>query len=133
MTDAASSTLGARADPPARGRCRCGYDLRGIASRVCPECGRVIEFHLTLSQFAIDRILKPVRWPAKLAFRAMLVLVIVEATVLLPQVLGLFLWLCAYSVIMYRYWRRTRHLYKMRRKYRIDLKPVRAENLVVWR
>jgi len=25
------------------GRCRCGYDLRGLLSEVCPECGRPVE------------------------------------------------------------------------------------------
>jgi hypothetical protein len=128
MTDVASSTLGVHGDPPPRGRCRCGYDLRGIESRVCSECGKTIE---ALPQWVIKRS-APVIWPAKLGFWCMLLLAGLELLLLMPLPLSLFLWLCVFVSIMSRYWVRNFWFWRTRWRYG-GLSPMPTERLALWR
>ncbi len=56
-----------------------------------------------------------------------------EVFFLPPRLLGLFLWLVAYTIIMYRYWRRSHFIWSTGRKYRIALKVTSVEKSAVWR
>jgi hypothetical protein len=50
-------------DPPARGRCvKCGYDLRGILSNRCPECGYPFALPELLKDPYHTGLMKPMRW-----------------------------------------------------------------------
>ena len=63
----------------------------------------------------------------------MVILTTAEAVLFLPRVLGLFLWLCTYAPIMYRYWRRSHRIWLTNRKYKIQMKISPTENAVIWR
>jgi hypothetical protein len=54
--------------PAPRGQCwKCGYDLRGIPSRVCPECGWPFELEELLNSPVGIRLMKPTQGLARLA------------------------------------------------------------------
>jgi hypothetical protein len=128
MAEAAIINPAVRADPPPRGRCRCGYDLRGIESQVCPECGRRIE---RLPLWIIRR-REPLTTSAELGFWLMLLLACLELFLLMPLSLSLFVWLCSFVLIMSRYWVRNFWFWSIRRKYP-EVRSFPAERSALWR
>jgi len=87
----------------------------------------------SLTPQAIAHILLPVNWPARRALRLMIALLAAEAIVLMPMVLGLSLWLYAYSVTMYPYWRRVHLIQSVAKRYNENLPIAAAEHSMVWR
>ena len=101
--------------PAPRGQCRqCHYDLRGIESGRCPECGWPYELSDVLSTPLGKRLMKPTRWlaPAAIAIAA---LPLTFDALLLPTPLTLlllfFLWVVVATPYIYRSRRRQRILF----------------------
>ncbi len=120
-------------DPPPRGRCTdCGYDLRGIPSTCCPECGAQIPLLTPLSPENIEAILSPVKWPISATKFSMTLFLLLQA-VLLPRALfGLPVLLITYCAIMFPYWCRVRWIRKIAKRHAINLPIRQTEKSMIW-
>jgi hypothetical protein len=120
-------------DPPPSGSCsHCGYDLRGITSPVCPECGCPIPIQTPLSPQQIDSILAPPIWPIRAIQISMILMILIQAVLLSRALLGMFLLLVVYCSVMFPYWRRIRRIRKISKKHAIKL-PIRPEEKsMIW-
>lgn len=120
-------------DPLPRGHCNdCGYDLRGIASTCCPECGAQIPILTPLSPEKIEAILSPVRWPISATKCSLILLLLLQAVLLSRALLGMALLLLSYCAIMFPYWLRVHGIRKIARQQAIDLSIRPAEKSMIW-
>jgi hypothetical protein len=111
VTDHAPSSLTATADPAYIGKCwKCGYDLRGIESRKCPECGREFDPANVFSFLRAEscgrwamRYLRPVRWPAQVAKWSMIVLSLAAGGLLIHRTVIVALCVLVYLLIAMPY------------------------------
>ena len=75
------------ADLPLVGICwKCGYDLRGIDSRKCPECGWPFKLEELLQSTVGERLMKPTRWLGKAAIPIAGISLILDAMLFLTPI-----------------------------------------------
>ena len=103
-------------DPAPHGKCwQCHYDLRGIDSGRCPECGWPYELTDVLSTPIGKRLMKPTRWVGRGAIAIAAIPLVFDA-LLAPTPLTLlllaFLWPMAAGPYFFRSRQRKRVLFR---------------------
>jgi hypothetical protein len=103
-------------DPPAWGRCwKCKYDLRGITSKCCPECGEPFELAEVLKTPESIRLMKPMRWPGRLAFPFACCALLLDLLLMPTPITLLFLallWMIIVGFYLVKSWIRRRRLFR---------------------
>jgi hypothetical protein len=91
MTATLNSSARDKGDPAPHGKCwQCHYDLRGIDSGRCPECGWPYELTDVLTTPTGKRLMKPTRWVGRGAIAIAAIPLVFDA-LLLPTPLSLLL------------------------------------------
>jgi hypothetical protein len=110
----------------------CGYDLRGLDSYRCPECGREFDPDWAVPQ-AVIHLFDPVFWPAKMAKLGAVLLLSAEAIFLPPLWLALCAWLLVFVAIGNSYYRLVIKRRSAIKRHHLPTLSIEGEPAMRWR